>query len=468
MAHTMELGETNLDVLNKLKSGSLSTHIGINYGQLGDNLPPPSRSIELIKSLKASSVKIYDANPAVLEALCGTSLKVSIMVPNQAIVNISASERAAHAWVRTNLLPFYRRVRIRTLLVGNEVLSDHANRPTWFHLVPAMLNIKRALASLRVRNVKVGTTFAMDTLESSFPPSRGTFRRDIAVPVVLPLLKFLSMTGSSFFLDVYPYFVWSASPNLIPLDYALFRTAKPTYTDPVNGLRYTNLLDQMLDSVVAAMAKLGFKNMPITIAETGWPNAGDLDQMGANIENAAVYNRNLARHLAARVGTPARPGMPIRTFLFALYNEDRKDGPGTERHWGLFYANGSAVYEVDLTGKRSDLAYRPLPKATNNRPYRGKIWCVADPAVVGRGANARRVTDAVRFACSQGNQTCEEMRPGKGCSLPRTPVNHASYAFNAYWQQFRKSGATCYFGGLAVQTATDPSYGSCTYPALSS
>ncbi|KAF3781002.1 putative glucan endo-1-3-beta-glucosidase [Nymphaea thermarum] len=133
------------------------------------------------------------------------------MVPNQAIVNISASERAAHTWVRTNLLPFYRRVRIRTLLVGNEVLSDHANRPTWFHLVPAMHNIKLALASLCIRNVKVGTTFAMDTLESSFPLSRGTF---------LP-----------------------SRPNLIPLDYAdaLFRTAKPTYTDPINGLRYTNL-----------------------------------------------------------------------------------------------------------------------------------------------------------------------------------------------------------------------------------
>ncbi|KAF3785184.1 putative glucan endo-1-3-beta-glucosidase [Nymphaea thermarum] len=143
------------------------------------------------------------------------------MVPNQAIVNISASERAAHTWVRTNLLPFYRCVRIRTLLVGNEVLSDHANRPTWFHLVPAMHNIKLALASLCIRNVKVSTTFAMDTLESSFPLSRGTFRRDIAVPVVLPLLN----------------------PNLIPLDYAdaLFRTAKPTYIDPINGLRYTNL-----------------------------------------------------------------------------------------------------------------------------------------------------------------------------------------------------------------------------------
>ncbi|KAF3785845.1 putative glucan endo-1-3-beta-glucosidase [Nymphaea thermarum] len=163
------------------------------------SLPSPSPSLVSL-SLSAPS-------PFQHIALCKTSLKVSIMVPNQAIVNISASERTAHTWVRTNLLPFYRHVRIRTLLVGNEVLSDHAKHPTWFHLVPAMHNIKLALASLCIRNVKVDTTFAMDTLESSFPLSRGTFRRDIAVPVVLPLLKFLSKTRSSFFLDIYPCLV---------------------------------------------------------------------------------------------------------------------------------------------------------------------------------------------------------------------------------------------------------------------
>ncbi|KAF3787613.1 putative glucan endo-1-3-beta-glucosidase [Nymphaea thermarum] len=446
-----------------------SAQIGINYGLLGNNLPSAFHSVGLIKSLRAKAVKIYDANPAILEALSATDMRVSIMVPNQAIANISSSQAAADAWIHANLLPFYHRAKIRVVLVGNEILSEQANKATWFQLVPAMRNIKQSLSALRISNVEVGTPFAMDTLETSFPPSSGAFRKDIAEPVVRPMLEFLAKTKSSFFIDVYPYFAWSGNPNSISLDYALFRVTKPTYTDPGSGLSYTNLLDQQLDSVIAAMAKLGFPNVPLTIAETGWPNACDLDQIGANVANAAAYNRNLARRLAANppVGTPARPGKPIPTYIFSLYNENQKPGPGTERHWGLLYPNGSAIYEVDLTGRRPESSYKPLPEGTNNQPYKGKIWCVADPAVAGRSENAIQVAGALQYACGQGNGTCDSIQPGKACYLPNNLLAHASVAFNAYWQQFRKSGGTCYFNGLAVQTAIDPSHGSCVYPALS-
>ncbi|CAM8921156.1 unnamed protein product [Rhodiola kirilowii] len=49
-----------------------STNVGICYGRLGDNLPSFSQSIQLIKSMNASSVKIYDANLDLLHILSGT------------------------------------------------------------------------------------------------------------------------------------------------------------------------------------------------------------------------------------------------------------------------------------------------------------------------------------------------------------------------------------------------------------
>ena len=146
----------------------------------------------------------------------------------------------------------------------------------------------------------------MDVLESSFPPSNGTFRSDISDRVMRPMLKFLDRTKSFFFLDVYPYFPWSSDTTNINLDYALFESKNISVTDPGTGLVYHNLFDQMVDAVYFAMKRIGYPNVRIFIAETGWPNGGDIDQIGANIYNAATYNRMSAAlrsdHLAQPVG----------------------------------------------------------------------------------------------------------------------------------------------------------------------
>ncbi|WOL03686.1 hypothetical protein Cni_G12406 [Canna indica] len=444
-------------------NGARFSRLGINYGTLGDNLPSHARSVARIRSIGAGAVKIYDANPDILRALAGTRLRVSIMVPNEIIPTLGTNASRADAWVATYLVPFYPAVRICYLLVGNEILSfTSLANSTWPLLVPAMANVYRALKARSIRDVKVSTTLAMDTLATVFPPSDGTFRADIAGPVMRPLLSFLSKTHSYYFVDAYPYFFWASNPSTIRLDYALFAAdAKYSYVDPGSRLTYTNLFDQMLDAVAMAMGRLGYRHIPIAVAETGWPNGGDLDQIGANVHNAAIYNRNLARRMAARpaVGTPARPGVAMPVFIFALYNENQKGGPGTERHWGLLYPNGTRVYEVDLSGRRPLETYGPLPPPENNERYEGPIWCV-----FGGGGNATSVGAAVAYACAQAKGACDAIRRGAPCYEPNTLAAHASYAFNSYWQRFRGAGATCFFGGLAVQTKINPSYGSCKFP----
>ncbi|KAM7501608.1 hypothetical protein LguiB_000512 [Lonicera macranthoides] len=430
-----------------------SSKIGVNYGQLGNNLPSPSRSISLIKSLKAKQVKIYDADPQILNALKGTDLQVSIMIPNEIISNISTNQTLADQWVHTNVLPFYPETRIRYLLVGNEILSQPDNT-TWFNLVPAIRRVKYSLKKSGLNKIKVGTPLAVDALNSPFPPSNGTFRSDVSHRVIEPLLHFLNRTKSFFFLDAYTYFSWVSNNTNINLDYALLSAKNNlTYTDPVSGLTYTNLLDQILDSVYFAMNRLGYPNVRLFLAETGWPNGGDIDQIGASIYNAATYNRNVIKKFTAEppVGTPARPGVVLPVFIFALYNENKKGGPGTERHFGLLHPNESVVYPIDLSGKTPESEYGELPQATNNEPYKGKIWCVAAP-----GANKSELEAALTYACGQGNRTCEPIQPGGECYKPDSLAGHASFAFSSYWAQFRKLGGTCYFNGLAIQTAEDP------------
>ncbi|KAJ3670662.1 hypothetical protein LUZ60_008088 [Juncus effusus] len=291
-----------------LVQGSKLHGFGVNYGTLGDNLPVPKESVRLIRKLNVGSVKIYDANSTILSALAGTGILVSIMVPNEIIPTIAANQSAADTWIISNVLPHYKSTKIKFLLVGNEILSDYSMKDsTWPVLVPAMKRLHRSLQTYKISNIKISTTLATDAISLSFrAPSSGSFRPDISSSVILPFLNFLNKTKSYYFVDAYPYFTWSQNYSTIPLNYALFQ-ADPSsyYTDPITKSAYTNLLDETLDSVIFAMQKLGFCDVKLGIAETGWPNGGDLDQIGMNVYNAATYNRNLVKRMAQKLGTPS-------------------------------------------------------------------------------------------------------------------------------------------------------------------
>ncbi|KAJ0510844.1 putative glucan endo-1,3-beta-D-glucosidase [Helianthus annuus] len=333
----------------------VSNRIGINYGQLGNNLPSPARSIELLKNMNIGRVKLYDADHEILNLLSGTDIDVAITVANDEISGIAASQHLADQWVYEHVIAHYPSTRIRFVLVGNEVFSS-ISTPEDMQiarvLVRAMRRIKNTIKALGIRNIKIGTPLAMDIMETTtFPPSNGTFKQELQ-KLMVPLLKYINGTKSFFFINVYPYIEWFESQvwnqTAINLGSALFRSDDESYTDPQSGLEYTNLLDQMLDSVVYAMAKLGYNDVMLAISETGWPHEGE---SGANRYNAAEYINNLVRKMTAvpSIGTPARPGVVIPTFIFSMYDENQKFGPSTERQWGLFNPDGSPVYEVNIT-----------------------------------------------------------------------------------------------------------------------
>ncbi|CAH1441425.1 unnamed protein product [Lactuca virosa] len=338
---------------------AILNRIGINYGRLGNNLPSPAKSIELLQNMNAGRVKLYDADHEILHLLSGKNIEVAITVANDEISAIASNQHLADQWVYEHVLAHYPSTKIRFVLVGNEVLSSTntvQDMQIAKDLVPAMRRIKNTIKSQGIRNIKVGTPLAMDMMGTTFPPSNGSFKPEMR-ELMIPLLKYLNGTRSFFFVDVYPYFAWAESrannQTGIDLGFALLRSGNMTYTDPQSGLVYTDLLDQMLDSVVYAMAKLGYDDVMLAIAETGWPHEGDSDEFGANKENAAEYNNNLIKKMSATPsnGTPARPGAIIPTFIFSMYDENQKYGPATERHWGLMNPDGSAVYAVNITGK---------------------------------------------------------------------------------------------------------------------
>uniref|UniRef100_A0A0E0DW66 glucan endo-1,3-beta-D-glucosidase n=1 Tax=Oryza meridionalis TaxID=40149 RepID=A0A0E0DW66_9ORYZ len=321
--------------------------LGVNYGQVADNLPPPQAAAMLLRALNATKVKLYDADARVLSAFAGSGADFTVGLPDRLVPRLAADPSAAAAWVRANILPHIPATSITAVTVGNEVLTGN-DSAMLRSLLPAMQSLHAALAACNLTSrVAVTTAHSLAVLSSSFPPSAAAFRREL-LPYMAPLLAFLAKTGSPFLINAYPYFAYKGDPEHVDLNYVLFE-ANAGVGDPATGLRYDNMLHAQVDAVRAAICRANYgKAVEIRVSETGWPSQGDGDEAGATPENAARYNGNLMRLVAQGKGTPAAPGEALQVYVFALFNEDMKPGPASERHYGLFKPDGTPAYDVGV------------------------------------------------------------------------------------------------------------------------
>ncbi|KAL5212764.1 hypothetical protein ABZP36_023611 [Zizania latifolia] len=321
--------------------------LGVNYGQVADNLPRPQAAALLLRALNATKVKLYDADARVLSAFAGSSADFTVGVPDSLVPRLATDPSAAAAWVRANILPHIPATFITAVTVGNEVLTG--NDSTMLRsLLPAMQSLHAALAACNLTSrVAVSTAHSLAVLSASFPPSSAAFRREL-LPYMTPLLAFLAKTNSPFLINAYPYFAYKADPDRVDLNYVLFE-ANAGVADSATGLHYYNMLHAQVDAVRAAICKANYgKPVEIRVSETGWPSQGDDDEAGATPENAARYNGNLMRLVAQGKGTPAAPVGALQVYVFALFNEDMKPGPASERHYGLFKPDGTPAYDVGV------------------------------------------------------------------------------------------------------------------------
>ncbi|ONK66507.1 uncharacterized protein A4U43_C06F8910 [Asparagus officinalis] len=162
-----------------------------------------------------------------------------------------------------------------------------------------------------------------------------------------PFLKFLAQTNSPFWINAYPYFAYKDNPTHIQLDYVL-GNPNVGMVDPYTNLHYDNMLCAQVDAVMFAVARLGFGEIEIRVSETGWPSKGDTNEYGASMDNARAFNRNLLLRQLQGQGTPLRPKQRLEVYLFALFNEDLKPGPTSERNYGLYKPDGTMAYNVGL------------------------------------------------------------------------------------------------------------------------
>lgn len=128
--------------------------IGVNYGTLGNNLPPPAAVVDFLKTKTTiDSVKLFDMNPDYIKAFANTNITVAVTAPNGDIGPLN-DPNFAWQWVVDKIKPFYPATKINYVLVGSEVLH-WGDMKMKRKLVSAMKSLYNALQAEGMKDVKV-------------------------------------------------------------------------------------------------------------------------------------------------------------------------------------------------------------------------------------------------------------------------------------------------------------------------
>eukprot|EP00262_Sarcandra_glabra_P018704 TRINITY_DN6801_c0_g1_i1.p1 TRINITY_DN6801_c0_g1~~TRINITY_DN6801_c0_g1_i1.p1 ORF type:complete len:469 (-),score=14.91 TRINITY_DN6801_c0_g1_i1:176-1582(-) len=424
--------------------------VGVNIGTDVSNLLSPTDLVALLQSQKIAHVRLYDADIDLLRALARPKIRVVVGVPNNQLLALGSSNATAASWIKRNVAAFYPETLISHIAVGDEVLTTIPSSAPL--LLPAIESLYAALVAANLHTqIKISTPHSASIILDPFPPSQAFFNQTLTL-ILLPLIQFLSRTSSPLTMNLYPYYVFMQNKGVVPLDNSLFKPLTPAKeeVDPNTLLHYTNVLDAMIDAAYFSMKNLNITDVVVLVTESGWPSKADLKQEPyASIDNADTYNSNLIKHVFDRSGTPLRPEITSSVFIYELFNEDLRSIPVSEANWGLFYGNSTPVYLLHVSGSGSFMA-----NDTTNQTF-----CVA-----GDGVDSKTLQAALDWACGPGRANCSEIQHGEVCYDPNTVKNHASYAFDSYYQKEGKVSGSCDFNGVALVTTTDPSHGSCIFP----
>lgn len=443
------LAESGIVAEVKQTQGRDEPFVGVNIGTDVSNLLSPADLVAFLKLQNIGHVRLYDANSDILKALARTKIRVIVSVPNNQLLAIGSSNVTAATWIGRNVVAYYPETLITAIAVGDEVLTTVSSSAPL--LLPAIEALYSALVAANLHTeIKISTPHAASIILDPFPPSQAFFNQTLN-PIILPLLQFLSKTGSPLMMNLYPYYVFMQNKGVVPLDNSLFKPLTPSkeMVDPNTLLHYTNVLDAMIDSVYCSMKNLNVTDVMVLVTESGWPSRGDSKEPYATIDNADTYNSNLIKHVLDHSGTPLHPELTSSVYIYELFNEDLRSPPVSEANWGLFHGNSTPVYLLHVSGSGTFLA-----NDTTNQTF-----CIAMD-----GVDARTLQAALDWACGPGRANCSEIQPGEGCYQPNNVKNHASYAFNSYYQKEGRGSGSCDFKGVAMITTTDPSHGSCIFP----
>ncbi|THU45233.1 hypothetical protein C4D60_Mb02t15690 [Musa balbisiana] len=429
----------------------LASALGCNWGTRSSHPLPGDIVVRLLKDNGFDKVKLFEADPKALRALGRSGIEVMVGIPNEFLAPLASSVAVAEQWVTQNVSAYISRygVNITHVAVGNEPFLKTYKGMFQRTTFPALQNIQAALIKAGLgRQVKATVPLNADVYQTSNQlPSGGDFRPDIR-DLMIAIIKFLQDNGGTLTINIYPFLSLYADPNF-PIDYAFFSGSAAPVVD--GSITYSNVFEANYDTLIWALEKNGFGSMPVIVGEIGWPTDGNTN---ANLDYARKFNQGLLNRIMKRQGTPKRP-TPPDIYLFGLIDEDAKSiQPGNfERHWGIFYYDGTVKYPLVLENGQDLVPAKGIK-------YLSKQWCVLSPET---SITDPRVAGSVNYACQYAD--CTSLGYGSSCNELDARSN-ISYALNQFYQVADQQKGACSFANLSVITNTDPSQGRCKFEIM--
>ncbi|CAI9118704.1 OLC1v1020304C1 [Oldenlandia corymbosa var. corymbosa] len=416
----------------------------------------PSMVVDMLLQNNISDVKLYSSSDNVMAPFGGTNIKLSITLTNQELQYVKNDEDAKK-WINENIKIYMdKNVIFRYVMVGTQPLSTKFSLESkkYINSVDVHERIQRKLDETYPQ-VKAIMSHYVDILQEDFTkPSEAEFKPELK-DLLTKSCRIIRASKSSFWIDYFPILVLKERYNN-DTEFGFFDNNSTTkFTD--GDLTYSNAFEAMYDSVVWALEKLGFPDIPVSLGSVGWPTDG---HPGASTENAERFLQGLIKFAKTNKGTPKRPGISIDAYIHNLADENALTitiGEFT-RHWGIYHFDGKPKLHLDFEGKERKI-YPVSGLGITHMPRR---WCVFDDRI--KDVTPADLDPYYKKACSVAD--CTAAAPGGSCGNLPFPANY-SYGFNMGFQGRRQKvqgNNSCDYGGYGVIVTEEPTYKNCVFP----
>ncbi|WCJ31389.1 O-Glycosyl hydrolases family 17 protein [Euphorbia peplus] len=375
---------------------------------------------------------LYEAALENLHTMSQSAHPLAVSVSNEHIHEVSSSVLKAETWLRTHVLSHFPAVKITTILVGNTISCQNAQNYNLGMVLPSVRNIYYSLTRWGLeRDIKVSPAFESHCFHSS----SALFNDGLAEKVTEPLFRFLHGTNSTYSRNV------PSKNEMVTLESSHIELLK----------KFGSFVPSKVNLIVTK------------------PKPNNRKLINIELENVKPYPVRPIDPF------PETPQPPLHSSVgYSVPSSIAKSPPpysATPPSISPPYApeqqppfNGPSRSTLPpMSRPSSPTTLPPCNPADAPAPFVGgvaeELWCVAKPSVP-----AETLQEALDYACGNGGADCDEIRnPNGKCFYPDSVVAHSSYAFNSYYQKFKRSGGSCSFGGTAMLITSDPSYLNCRF-----
>ncbi|ESW35287.1 hypothetical protein PHAVU_001G222500 [Phaseolus vulgaris] len=446
--------------------------------------------------ISKSEIRLSVTDYNIFNTLTATDLPVDFFLNESVVENFVSSKSSPVAWLKVHLLNILPQVDIRSIVVrcGSECLG----RDEMPLLTPVMESIHSFLSNLQLgREVKVSVSFPLSFLENLNASYENELLRIVAFVKKIDSFIMLEDAIDGESETVQSVIERATLASILPckdvpvvfatkssgMELAEFSEAVSKYLEA--GSRFTKRIAALYAEVQTSKGFVledlkreeGEGIIPLTLGEKpSKVHIRRILQVPTNSPNTvSPTNPTPPSPVISPPDTPTiitvpstnpvtvsptNPGatpvtVPSTTPAVPLAPVNPAN-PGAQP-----VTNPASSYPPPSGNGPVTNALPPPPSTNSQATPGGQSWCVAKT-----GVSEATLQSALDYACGMPSVDCSQIQQGGSCYNPNSLQNHASFAFNSYYQK-NLASTSCDFGGTATIVNTNPSSGSCIYPSSS-